>query len=416
MFLAMSKNDNFGMYVILGTLGAFFSFFMFGFIDNLKGPTIAKVMSDLSFSYSQAGLIIAAIYLGFTIAVILGGAFSDKYEEKKLILLGSVCVLVGGWFYAFFSTFWLLLSAMAILGFGLGAIEVGASALIIKLHNDDGKRGKYLLLLNFFHSFGAVIGPYYAGQFIEMDINWRVIYQVSLILGVVLLMIFLFFRQVKKKVEVKEKTTGKSLFKIATSNYMPLFYIITFSYVGIEIGMATWIVKYLQDVKSQSSFLSSTYLSLFFACIMIGRLIGSFIVDRLGYIKVMIVCTIFAFISLMTGTMTENNLAFFLPLTGLFLSIMFPTLAAAVSAISNKHVNIRLGFLFAFAGMGGMFGPYILGFFSDIMGLASAFVFILPVLCFTMLLPLLIIHIRSVKTKQIRQVYEKELYCTPFKK
>jgi hypothetical protein len=38
----------------LMTYGAFLSFFVFGYVDNLKGPTLSALLDDLNLSYSLA--------------------------------------------------------------------------------------------------------------------------------------------------------------------------------------------------------------------------------------------------------------------------------------------------------------------------------------------------------------------------
>ncbi|RME56051.1 MAG: hypothetical protein D6790_15315, partial [Caldilineae bacterium] len=53
------------------TIGGFFSFFAFGFIDNLKGPTLPALLADMSFDYAQGGTILLGAYLGFLIATLV---------------------------------------------------------------------------------------------------------------------------------------------------------------------------------------------------------------------------------------------------------------------------------------------------------------------------------------------------------
>jgi fucose permease len=69
----------------------------------------------------------------------------------------------------------------------------------------------------------------------------------------------------------------------------------------------------------------------------------------------------------------SDKLYFFLPLTGFFLSIIFPTLTAAVTDTSKENTNTILGLLFTFAGLGGLIGPWLVGWGSDLFGLKSGF-------------------------------------------
>ncbi len=48
---------------ILFTLGGFWAFFGFGFIDNLKGPLLPEMVRSGRFDYAQSGGLIFASYL-----------------------------------------------------------------------------------------------------------------------------------------------------------------------------------------------------------------------------------------------------------------------------------------------------------------------------------------------------------------
>ena len=52
-------------------------------------------------------------------------------------------------------------------------------------------------------------------------------------------------------------------------------YLLVTTYVAAEIGIAAWIVEFLQQVKGFDIGTSSLYLSLFFAAVMVGRFVGS---------------------------------------------------------------------------------------------------------------------------------------------
>ncbi|MBK7448978.1 MAG: MFS transporter [Anaerolineales bacterium] len=67
----------------------------------------------------------------------------------------------------------------------------------------------------------------------------------------------------------------------------------------------------------------------------------------------------------------------FLPLTGLFFSIIFPTLTAAASDATHENVNTILGVLFTFSGLGGVVGPWLVAWSSQYFGLQVGFIAIL---------------------------------------
>ncbi|MCG8570750.1 MAG: MFS transporter [Spirochaetes bacterium] len=402
----MNKSVNFRP-LLLGTLGAFFAFFLFGNIDNLKGPTMAMIIDDLQLTYTDSGIIFFAIYLGFTFANLIGGFLCTHFGNKKVILSGVLFILTGILTYSQVSQLILLFLGMLIIGTGFGLIEVSGNSLIVELYQSRKKEGKYILLLNFSHSLGAMIAPYLTGLWLTNQVHWRQIYQVMAIPLIFLLLVFLFYSEKKLQKKEHHHLDFKETLKIAISSRMVLFYIMITGYVGLEIGIASWLVEYLNSIKSLSLILSSTYLSIFFGAIMLGRLAGSFVIDHFNHFKMLLIATIGLILFIIIGTLGENQLAIFLPLTGVFMSIIFPTICTAVSALSAKHVQIRLGFLLTFAGVGGMIGPYLLGIAGDFLGLRYSFIIVLLLLCMALLIPLVIILGVPVKVRENQKDLQK---------
>jgi fucose permease len=52
---------------------------------------------------------------------------------------------------------------------------------------------------------------------------------------------------------------------------------------------------------------------------------------------------------------------------------MFPTFTAAVSDTHTENTNTILGVLYTFAGLGGVIGPWLMGWASDLFGLRTGF-------------------------------------------
>ena len=386
-----SKIINKSSTLIISTIGAFLSFFIFGFVDNIKGPTISPLLQELGFNYSNIGTIFFGAYFGFFIAVIFSGLIGDIIGRKFLTILGGVLLFIGVISYSYSAVLLFLSLSMMIVGLGLGVIEVAANAFIVDLYSGSNKSGKYLLLLGFFHSLGAMLGPLMAGKLIQSGASWKSVYRISAIMIAVLIVYFLLINY--KKPDTKKAKIDFDIIKtILFSKDMILFSVVILSYVGIEIGVASWIVEYLQKYKGWSISVSSIALSLFFFGIMFGRFFSSFIVEKIGYIKIMIYSISSAAVCLALGIFGPKEISFFIPLAGLFISIIFPTTTAAVSEISKDNIAIRLGMLFAFAGIGGMLGPWLLGVVSDRLGLNLGFPIILLSFSVIMLITLIIIQ------------------------
>lgn len=361
------------------TIGAFAAFFLFGFTDNLKGPTLPALLSDLNFNYALGGTVMLGAYFGFLVATLLTGPLADIAGNKVVIYLASICLFFGIAGYSLVGSAILLTGAMMIVGVGLGSLEVGSNLMIIDIHHQN--KARYLNLLAFFHGAGSMTAPLYAGQLLDAGMSWRRIYQSSLLLVILLFIYFLWIKFPQKTTSEHQGLDLKGIGNSVLTKEMLLFYVIIAVYVAAEIGIATWLVEFLQKTKAQSVVMSSRFLALFFAALTTGRFIGSFVVERVGYLKIMQYASVAAILCVSIGIAAPPEFAFLLPLTGLFFSIIFPTVTAVVSDRHKENAGTILGLLFTFAGVGGMFGPWAIGIVSDWLGAIQAGFTIVSILC-----------------------------------
>lgn len=355
--------------LILLTAGCFFAFFLFGFTDNLKGPTLPAMLAELNINYGAGGNIFFSQYLGFLIATLLTGILADRFGFKLVILFAGFCLLFGVSGYSSFQTAALLSASLFIVGLGLGALELGPNAIIVNLHH--ARKGLFLNLMAVLHGLGSMVAPLFAGWMFSMSISWRAIYRWDILLITFFILIFLFLKFPKTKEKVRLEF--HKIPAIAFTGQLPWSYLAIMFYVAAEIGMASWLVTYLQQAQGSSVSSSNQSLALFFAAIMVGRLLGGFFVHRIGYLRSIFFASMGALICILTGLSIPSQATFFFPLTGLFFSIIFPTITANVSDAQTENINTILGVLFTFAGLGGLLGPWLIGWVSDLFGLRIGF-------------------------------------------
>lgn len=355
--------------ILLLTAGCFLSFFVFGFTDNLKGPTLPSMLTELNISYGAGGNIFFGEYLGFLVATLITGILADRFGLKSVILLAGVFLAIGVGGYSFFQSAILLSGSLFVLGLGLGALELGPNAIIVSLHRE--RKGLYLNLMAVLHGLGSLIAPLFAGWLLSLSISWRVIYRWDMLLIALFIFIFIFLQF--PKAEEKAQLDFRHIPQIAFKGQLPWFYTAIAFYVAAEIGMASWLVTFLQKIHGASVTSSNQSLSLFFAMIMIGRLVGGFFVHRIGYLRSILFMSIGALFCIGFGLFGSKEISFLLPITGFFLSIIFPTFTAAVSDAHTENANTILGVLFTFAGLGGVIGPWFIAWGSDLFGLRAGF-------------------------------------------
>ncbi len=64
------------------TIGCFFSYFLFGAVDNMKGSVLPVLLQDVGFDHSLGGMIISSEYTGFFLATFLAGLIADRFGKK----------------------------------------------------------------------------------------------------------------------------------------------------------------------------------------------------------------------------------------------------------------------------------------------------------------------------------------------
>lgn len=353
---------------ILLTSICFFAFFIFGVTDNLKGPTLPAMLAELNIDYGTGGNIFFSEYVGFLIATLITGILADRFGLKLVFVLAGVALVIGAGGYSYFGTPLLLSISLFIVGLGLGAFELGPNAVIVSLYHEQ--KGLYLNLMAVMHGLGSMIAPLFVGLLFSMDVSWRAVYRWDLVLIAIFLIASLLLRFPKS--EDKASLDFRAIPKVAFKHSMPYYYGAMLFYVAAEIGLASWMVVYLQQARGLNEVISNNYLAIFFGMLMLGRFLGGFIVKRVGYLRAILIASLMATLSVSFGIFSE--FAIFIPLTGFFFSIIFPTLTAAVSDVEHENTNTILGVLFTFSGIGGVIGPWLVAWSSELLGLQIGFI------------------------------------------
>ncbi|MBX3013674.1 MAG: MFS transporter [Caldilineaceae bacterium] len=353
------------------TFGGFFSFFAFGFVDNLKGPTLPNLLQELNFSYSQGGGILFAAYLGFVIATLLTGPLSDLLGNRLLLCAAGLFMALGMVGLSTLATYPLLFGAMLVIGLGTGAIEVGGNGLIVALHRQA--QGRFLNLLATFHGIGATLAPLFAAWLMAGGEGWRQLFLYSVPLALLLALLFAITPGPPAAQPGQHNLDWAVLRRRGFSPTMIAFYLAIGLYVATELGIAAWIVEYLIQSKGIVQTTAAYYLSVFFAFVMVGRLVGSVLVERIGYLRSILFAAIGALVCILLALLGPPALAFALPVSGLFCSIIFPTITAAVSRLHTQNTGTILGLLFTAGGIGGTLGPAAIGVVSDALGIQWGF-------------------------------------------
>lgn len=170
---------------------AIFSFgiLMMGVMGIASGlSVIAQHFSEISQTSIQ--LLIALPCLVIIVANLVVGKLQEYISMKTLIIFGILCFLVGGVAPAFSTSFSIILVFRAILGVGIGIIQVLSSALVAAYFEGD-ERSKVMGQLSSAQMIGCAVMVFVSG-YLAMA-GWNITFYMHLIaiLSLVCVVVFL---------------------------------------------------------------------------------------------------------------------------------------------------------------------------------------------------------------------------------
>jgi len=148
--------------------------------DALEVTLLAYLSAILRYEWHlssiQTASITSSVFLGQLVGTLVLGSLGDRYGRRPIILFSSIIISVFGLVTAMARNLVSLILIRTILGFGIGGFVVPFDILAEFLPSEG--RGKYLLSVEYFWTFGTVLVSVFAyltiGHQTESSSSWRV--------------------------------------------------------------------------------------------------------------------------------------------------------------------------------------------------------------------------------------------------
>jgi fucose permease len=138
-------------------------------------------------------------------------------------------------------------------------------------------------------------------------------------------------------------------------------------YVAVEVAIYVWMPTYLAGYQGPNLWLQAWALPIFFVLRAVGRFLGAWLLDHVRWTGALVVLgfMIFAcFLGALVGGLALG--VFLLPLSGLFMSIIYPTLnSKAISCFPKHRHGAAAGVILFFTAAAAAAGPLAMGAASD---------------------------------------------------
>jgi MFS family permease len=323
----------------------------------------ASILGDLGAKFelsdTQLGWINSMAFLGFPIAMLIGGPLCDIVGMGRLLVLAFIAHLVGLILTIFAGGFWGLFVSTFCIGFANGMVEAACNPLVTAMYTTEKTK-----MLNRFHMWfpgGLVIGGLVSYFMKDAGIGYK--WQIATMLIPTLVYGFLFLGQ--KFPQTERVTSGISNASMLKAIGSPLYLIMIFAMffsATTELGTNQWIAKIMENTTS-----NAVLLIVFISGIMaIGRYFAGPVEKKLSPTLMLLFSSVFAAIGLFWLSQAQGNTAF--AAAGVFaigVCYFWPTMIGFIAEYIPKSGALGMS-LIGGAGMfaTSVFNP-VLGYFMD---------------------------------------------------
>jgi len=344
----------FGPLAVITTL-----FFIWGSLTSLNDVLIPYAQQVFNLKIDASMLIQTAFFSGYFLFSIPAARIIDWIGYKRAILVGlGLMIIACLMFYpaAKLPSFQFFLAALIVLAIGITTLQVAANPFVAVL-GDPKTASSRLNLTQAFNSLGTTIFPWIGAHLImgtavtaiaisatqQSNAVIRLycyFFTVALLLLAILIAVFRF-----PSVEAASHHVGETVEdSVWKHRNLVLGAVAIFVYVGAEVSIGSSIANYLAldkignlispatipdaAVRYRSALgLAARYISLYWGGAMIGRFIGSAILQKMKSRHLLAACATMAIALVLISVSSSGHVAMWsILLVGFFNSIMFPTI------------------------------------------------------------------------------------------
>lgn len=348
--------------------------FLVSIADNLRGPFTQCIKQDFIVNDSHIGILFLTCSFSYMIFTLIGGKLLCTISHKSLTTLGLLISLFSIFKIYLSVNFFNLLIGLFILNAGEGFLLVSFNTYIPTISSKY--KGTIMNLLHIFYGLGAFTIQMSSPFLVQHNITWRLVHlMIGMCLVICLLSICCI--HISKSKNTIIKSSNFTVPKKPVNKYILLLYVLALSsYIAAESCTGNWLTTYLHDGLNISYEFSAIYLSLFYIFITLGRLFGGYLADLFGYLKLSFISIFSGFICYMAGYIFFEKTVILICISGVFLSIYFPTMLLTLSRVFMNTSSQIISFIMSISSLLCMFLNYFIGKASTTFNIYIAFLFI----------------------------------------
>ena len=375
------------------------SYFAFGCILNVVGVVIPIVINQYHLSLFAGGLLAFAFYISFGVFSIPAGVVADRLGAKRVVVSGILFMGIGCGAIPFATGFKAITVFAFLIGAGVAQLQTAGNPLIGLLDRPEHYHRNLTLTIGLC-GIGAFSAPLFLSAIQANGQPWQHLYGWFALLCAILAALLISADFPEKVDKEAGRVRFADIVKLLRHPVAITYFLAIFFYVGAEVGTASWIVKFFQQVHdlganrvasaSQSLLMRNLpglpvlTVSLFWGLQGLGRLTSAPGIRKIGARSMLRLYALASTCSLLMAVFGQTSLtAIGFAACGFFTSVLFTLLFSGAINTFAEYQGTLSGLLVT-ASIGGAVIPPLVGLTADHLGIRIAMM--VPLLCFVYVL------------------------------
>ena len=345
-------------------------FMMFAMTTDSVGVIIPQIIRQFGLSMAQAASFQYATMAGIAAAGVLLGFLADKIGRKRSIILGLALFTLNSYLFAVGHSVAFFIALLLISGCAIGIFKTGALALIGDISSSTKQHTSIMNMVEGFFGVGAIIGPAIVARLLTAGLSWHWLYVIVGTVCASLIVIAALLRYPAVQNISAEKIDLRRTLSMMKNPFALGFSLGAFFYVATECAIYVWMPTLLQDYRGPALLMATYAISIFFVLRAAGRFLGAWLLAHFNWAAILTWLSLAIFVCFLASAIGGSAVAVFsLPLTGLFMSVIYPTInSKGISCFHKSEHGTIAGVILFFTCAGAALGPLAMGAVSDAFG------------------------------------------------
>ncbi len=379
---------------------------IFAILLNSVGTLILQSQVALGANKAQVSVLDGYKDLPIALVSFLVAAWLPRFGYRRAMMTGLALVAIACLAMRAANAFWMVKALLAATGVAFALVKISVYAAIGLVTDDARRHASVTSTIEGWFMVGVLAGPWLFGVFIQRqrtpaDPVWLDLYlwlaAVCVAAIVLLASVRLDESRAHHAPDADAPPAGRAFIDMLRLTLRPLvavFVVSAFLYVLIEQSIGTWLPTFNADLLHLSTATSVQLASVFAACTALGRLLAGQLLRRMPWHVLLVACLVAAAGIVLVALPLADGVAppaedgwrhapaaaFALPLIGLFLAPVYPTINSVVLSALPRHRHAAMtGLIVVFSALGGTTGSFVTGqLFARVGGQTAFYLTLVP--------------------------------------